>query len=478
MNQVLFGHRIGAITSPSLQRIHNEGSLYALKNDPSVRFSATRALAETAGLSGHVYAHQAGCTAISCFSDGRYAASAGADASVRLWDLATEAATSCLLPLASLRRGDTKAHKNSINSISIYPFDPSPSTVFTTSFDKTFLVTQITDTSFIPLHSFPLDYAPFCHAISPIPSPQPLIAVGTAHPATRLLDLRSGYATHSLPGHNGSVYSIAWSPRSEHVLISGATDGRVLFFDVRRANAAFASLDLDDAVGVGGENIKTQAQLLNFGTVAHNGPVTSVQFTPYPASDRVVTAGHDQRIRVWNVSTGRNALVHFGPRIRNERQGGLAPLISPAGFASKPGREVLIWPNDDAKGDLHMYSLHEGQLISTLRTEGVRRGDEPKGSEKMIGKGRINQIVWRQGEACDGLEMLSAHGDGTIGVWRAHDREDGNSPVDGQEASGSGMPVGPGGTVSKEIEEAENKRKRKREMLEGLVEGLTKKSVH
>lgn len=40
-------------------------------------------------------------------------------------------------------------------------------------------------------------------------------------PRIRLCDLKSGADTHSLGGHAGSILSVAWSPREEHVLYSG-----------------------------------------------------------------------------------------------------------------------------------------------------------------------------------------------------------------------------------------------------------------
>lgn len=42
-----------------------------------------------------------------------------------------------------------------------------------------------------------------------------------AEPRIRLCDLKSGGSAHSLAGHVGSVISVAWSPRQEHVLYSG-----------------------------------------------------------------------------------------------------------------------------------------------------------------------------------------------------------------------------------------------------------------
>ncbi|KPI46084.1 DNA excision repair protein ckn1 [Cyphellophora attinorum] len=340
------------------------------------------------------------------------------------------------------------------------------------------MLTSITPTSLQPVHSFNLDHAVHTHAISPIPSTSPLVAAGTSHPTIRLLDLRSGLATHSLAGHNGAVYALAWSPIDEHILASGATDGRVFFFDIRRANAVFASLDLDDAIGVslkdrnrlGGRT----GELLNFSAQAHSGPVTSVQWTSHP-HDKIVTAGHDQRIRVWDAASGRNELVHFGPRLKNARMGNFGPLLASAGYCSKPVNEVLLWANDDSKGDISVFGLREGDVRGTKQTGGVLKGRVAKESEgdRLRGRGRINAMVWREGDdsqAKNGLEMLSAHGDGTVGVWRVPE-------LDGSVDVGVGVLKAANGEEDVNADEEDDerpKKKRKKQDFNALVEGLTK----
>ncbi|MBE7181664.1 MAG: hypothetical protein INR71_10745, partial [Terriglobus roseus] len=362
-------------------------------------------------------------------------------------------------------------------SMSIYPFDPEPSTLVSTSYDTNLLLTSITPTSLIPAHTFPLQHAIHCHAISPIPTHAPLIAAGTASPAIRLLDLRSGLATHALPGHNGAIYSLAWSPKSESILASGAADGRVLFFDIRRANAAFASLDLEDAIGVtasptsnrlGGDS----GPLLNFSAQAHTGPVTSVQWTTDgPAHRSIVTAGHDQRIRVWDAATGRNELVHFGPRLKNARLGTFGPLLLPSeAYTRKRVAEVCLWANDDARGEVTVFGLREGDVRGVMEVKGVQKGRVPKEREvdARRGRGRVNAMVWRVGEganAREGLEMVSAHGDGSVGVWRVPEEDYLMGDGSGRHREGA-VDVG-------DIDGAP-KKKRKRHDLGALVEGLTK----
>jgi DNA excision repair protein ERCC-8 len=472
MNYLHLGHRLGAVSTPAFQRAHNEHTLYSLAHDDRITFSLARLHGDVPDAAN--VAHNNGVNALALRAD--ILATAGADACIRLWDLSkpNEASlgSATYHPLATLPRS-TNGHTNALTSISIYPFDPQPITLISTSYDTNLLLSSITPTSIVPAHVFPLTYAVHCHAISPIPNYTPLIAAGTASPAIRLLDLRTGLATHSLPGHNGAIYSLAWSPTSEHILASGGHDGRVLFFDIRRANAAFAALDAEDPIGVstaesnrlGGKT----GELLDYSVRAHNGPVTSIQWTPYPHTS-LVTAGHDQRIRVWDAATGRNELVHFGPRLKNARAGQFGPLLAPAGFSRKPTAESLLWANDDARGEITVFGFREGDVRGTMSVAGVQKSHASGGntSVNLKGRGRVNAMVWREGEdslAPDGLEMVSAHADGTLGVWRVPDHTADDGFVEGLSDDEDG---------ADDTAVHQNKKKRKRQDLGALVEGLTK----
>lgn len=515
MNQLRLGQCLGTVSSPFFRRRHNESLINSLAHQKGVAFEHVRSVADsqdddaarTASLS---VAHPAGVNCITLDSNGsRYLFSGGADSCLRVWDLeeyTTESpgvASRAYTSKASLSRGAPSAHTHALTSVSIYPFDPTPSTLLTTSYDKTLKVTSITPTSMTPVHTFDLDFIPYTHSLSPLPDSSPLIAVGTAHPAIRLLDLRSGLSTHSLSGPNGAVYSVAWSPKTSYILASGSADGRVLFFDIRRANAAFASLDYDDAIGVVGEQpsngLGARSVLLDFNALAHDGNVTSVQWTP--SGDKLVTAGHDQRIRVWDVATGRNDLVHFGPRIRNERQGELKPLISPPG-THLPGRESLFWPNDDGRGTIFQHDLREGHLLRILRTEGIKVGEvqaakrgkgagaRASGSNvaRLTSGGRINSMVWRTNAPVGGgVEMYTAHGDGRIGAWTPvcpDDEDDEAASIEhgeridarhrNENANANATPVA---ADDDDGDGAESRRKRKRALISELVQGLAKRSA-
>ena len=525
MNQRRLNQCLGTTSSESFRRSHNESLINSLTHQGTITFASAKvghhgsedgdvsSRAGSKGLPPYI-AHQASvnCLAIDQI-EGRYLFSGGADSAIRLWDLEehvydhgtslpSPSSIARFTPKATLTKSTKDSHTHALTSLSIYPFDPTPSTLLSTSYDKTLKVHGITPSSLIPIHTFPLDFLPYCHTLSPLPDSSPVIAVGTAHPAIRLLDLRSGLSTHSLPGHNGTINTLSFSPKSSHILASGATDGRCLFFDIRRANASFASLDLDDAIGVVGTcpttGLGARRHLLDFNAVAHSGPVTSVQWTA--CGDKIITSGHDQRVRVWDAASGRNDLVHFGPRIRNGRQGELKPLVSPRGF-HKVGQESLWWPNDDGKGMVFQHHLREGQLLRILRTEGVKIAEvQAKGKRgsgggigvtaadigRLTSAGRINAMVWRLNASVgEGVEMYTAHGDGRICAWMpqyaAEDEDTDERAEDehsGKAAARTDAPSSHGQAPETPVlDEAEMKRKRKRDMLEDMLGGLTKQSM-
>lgn len=479
MNQIHLARILGFRSPASLQRFQNELLIYSIGPQPSAfdgvrsKQSNSTSYRTLSTASEQPVAHDSGtnCLAIDN-NNGRFLVSGGADACIRLWDLeATGKEDIIHHNVASISRSSPGAHTHAITASKFWTFDPEPSTLISASFDKSVKLTAITPTSLESIHTFLLDHAPYTIALSHIPSAHPLIAVGTQGTALRLLDLRSGLGTHSLPGHNGGVYSIAWSPKYDFLLASGAADGRVVLFDIRRANAAFGSLDLDDAVGVIGDYAHTGVGArigLNWNARAHAGPVTGVKWTA--GGDKMVTAGHDNRIRVFDAATGKNDLVHFGPRIRNGRVGPLNFLLSPSGCA-RNGKELLYWPNDDGKGDIYVHSLREGDLVNVLSTPGVQRTNTQQARRDSIAKltsgGRINDLAWRVNAASgQSMELYSAHGDGRIFCWAptAHHEEE---SVEGDETNNN----------APTLNEQEKAKKRKRDLVSDLVAGLSSKAM-
>lgn len=484
MNHLLLSRRLGLVDPHAFQRAQYQRLLYAVTPEKSVKFGIQRThgslnarglpgssglreqTVDEAGLAGeNAVAHNGGVNVLAIDAQtGKYLISGGADSTVRLWDLEDYNHDDfyTYASAGSILRSSPGAHTHALTSLSIYPFDPLPSTILTTSYDKTLKLFSIDAARISPVHTFDLIDTPYAHTLSSIASSAALIAVGTAHPAVKLLDLRTGLAVQTLPGHSGAVFSVCWSPRSEHLLASGSTDGRVLFFDVRRAHSAFASLDYDDAIGVLNPDHASNYQpraALDWNAKAHNGPVTGVCWAD--SGRKLITCGHDQRIRVWDAATGRNELVHFGPRIKNGRNGQFMPLMAPA-ECSRPGKGSLFWPNDEGKGEIFMMDMNEGTTLKVLRTPGTAKSPQKTVSTgRLTSGGRINSIALRfKGDNDSGLELYSGHGDGSIHCWKG-------SPAEDEEVEDQ---------IHPELE-TEQKRKRKRDLLDGLVDGLVKKPM-
>lgn len=303
--------------------------------------------------------------------------------------------------------------------------------------------------------SFDLNSVIYSHALSPI-ADHLLVACATQHPAIRLVDLRSGASTHSLAAHQAAVLSVAWSPRDENILASGGSDGTVRLWDIRRSAGCLGVLDLEDSVGVGGEDgLGKNARPRGQGK-AHVGPCNGVSWTD--DGKYLVSAGHDERVRVWDISTGANTLSHFGPIIQNTHSSTLLPILPPSHLAP-PGTQAMMYPNEK---EILMFDLLEGTLLKRLRivrpTAAIHQPLVAAGQRRDT-KNRITSLAWRAGS----IEMFSGHSDGIIRAWMPRTREE----VEDEKAMrGEG---GAGGD--------DEARKRKREALDEVFRDLTKQKI-
>lgn len=342
------------------------------------------------------------------------------------------------------------AHKFGITHLSFYPFD---SAAFLSSSYDHHLKLYAAET-LAPSADFDLGSIVYTHALSPIAS-HLLVACATQNPTVRLVDLRSGSSTHSLAGHHGALLSVAWSPTIEHVLASGGVDGTARLWDIRKSSGALGVLDMEDSTGIAGfDGMGRGARGRDRGKT-HRGAVNGLAWTD--DGSYIVSAGHDERVRVWDIASGANTLASFGPTLKNGHLSNLPLATSPVSLS--PARtELLFYPNEK---ELLVFELHEGRLLKRLKVPGpALAAVRSRTGERSI-KNRITALVWRS--AVDGI--YSAHSDGQIRAWIPRTADDATADKEEEE-----------GLKGRAADEDETG-KRKRQVLDDVFRDLTRQKI-
>ncbi|KAL3424022.1 WD repeat domain-containing protein [Phlyctema vagabunda] len=341
-------------------------------------------------------------------------------------------------------------HKFGITHLSFYPFDAAA--FLSSSYDHHL---KIYDTESLSLAgSFDLNSIVYTHAISPIAT-HLLVACATQHPAVRLVDLRSGASTHSLAGHHGALLAVAWSPTQEHVLASGGIDGTIRLWDIRKSAGFLGVLDMEDSTGItSGETIGSGGRGRESGK-AHSAAVNSLTWTD--DGSYIISAGHDERVRVWNAFKGANTLASFGPTLKNSHLSNLPILASPTSL-TPPEEGLLFYPNEQ---EILVFELHEGKLRKRLRVPGPNiAAVRSRTGERNI-RNRITSLAWRG--SADGF--YSGHMDGEIRAWAPRTKEDDRLDLEEEEAK-----------KGQKDDETDNQ-KRKRQVLDDVFRNLTKQKI-
>jgi DNA excision repair protein ERCC-8 len=275
------------------------------------------------------------------------------------------------------------------------------------SFDGTLKI--YSSDTLTPTASFSLDSAVYSHALSPIAS-HLLVACGTQHPAVRLVDLRSGANVHSLAGHRGPVLAVSWSTVDENVLASGGSDGTVRLWDVRRSAGQLKLLDMESSVESAGDDQGRPLVGSGSKSVSHVGPVNGLVWTG--DGRHMLSAGHDERLRVWRMPTGTNTLANFGPLVKNKNLSRVSPLLVPTSLVDY-GNDVLLFPSEK---EILMFELYDGVLVRKLRAPSsiAPPSNEPDRTRRSLNSSQIKDLAWRS----HSVEFYSAHTDGSIRVWK------------------------------------------------------------
>ena len=147
-----------------------------------------------------------------------------------------------------------------------------------------------------------------------------------------------------------------------------------------------------------------------------------------------------------------------------------------------------------------MHSLREGTLLKVLRTKGVDRSNtntttpsnakntgpsssSNKPTTTRLRKGKINALALRHSATSGhGLELYSAHADGSICAWLPNEAIDQDEEIkddDERDGDEDDIPDGAEGAKGKDrVMSAEQaSKKRKRDLIGDLVQGLSRKNV-
>ncbi|XP_033115097.1 DNA excision repair protein ERCC-8-like [Anneissia japonica] len=278
-------------------------------------------------------------------SEGKYLLSGGADSGIVIYDIECRPAPSNFTcsSVCSISRSNKHAHKYSVETVQWYPHDTG---MFTSSaMDNTL---KVWDTNaLVPAEKFTFEKPIYCHNMSSIAMKHCLICVGTASSLVTLCDLRNGSSTHTLKGHKGPVMAVKWSNKDEFQLATSSQDNRVMLWDIRRSKGSLMVLDQHN----GEKGAASTAAV----STAHNGHVTGLCFT----SDglNLLSCGTDDRLRLWDVMTGRNTLINYGKILNNTRRN-LKLCVS-----SDASDDLVFVPS---LSDICVFEIHSGRPVVNL----------------------------------------------------------------------------------------------------------------
>lgn len=220
----------------------------------------------------------------------------------------------------------------------------------------------------------------------------------------RIWDVASGREVHHLLGHIGTVWSAAFSPNGQ-LIVSGGADRTARVWEVASG--------------------KEVEQLTD-----HQSTVWSTTFSP--DGEQIMTASEDARVRIWNVASGQEIHRVYGDvRAVDEENGNIrAAAYSPNGkqiVGALANGMVLVWNVSservlqqlgDASVALKTVAFSpNGQQIASGDEHGIIQIWVSTGQELVSQFTGHTESVRHATFSHDGKQVISASEDTTIRIW-------------------------------------------------------------
>ena len=340
-------------------------ALHVLPDAPAPAAEGAAAAANAPGPRGGARAPAAAATWLDLDpSEGRFLLGGSADGAASLFDTREFTGAGSALARVHAPHSRQRVHAGAAASVQWYPVDNG--LFLTASADGKVALWDTNTLQAVCAIEHP--DAVHCAFMSGVATGHCYIASGAEDGQVRICDPLNGRCISTLSGHGHAVQAVAWAPDDDWILASGDRAGQVRAWDIRQPGALLAldrhhvQADLlyfgDAGGGVGTAGTAppppggASAQARRRDARAHGGAVQALLFR---SSAELVSRGADQKVRLWDLPTGRNRLVANLPRagtgvgakgrpLQSALHPDLAHVLTPSGTA------VHVAPLAPAKG--------------------------------------------------------------------------------------------------------------------------------